>query len=48
MTLGMHRIPETRRTASGEILGWLFFYHLFRYYSGMAHLNVVCLAVVKS
>lgn len=50
MTLEMHRIPETRGQHLEKYLSGcgLFFTYLVSYYSGMAQLNVICLAVIKS
>lgn len=49
MTLEMHRIPETRGQHLEKYLSaWGFFSYLVSYYSGMAQLNVICLAVIRS
>lgn len=56
MTLAMHRIPETRgqhleKYLSGCVVLWFFFFffiYLVSYYSGMAQLNVSCLAIIKA
>lgn len=56
MTLEMHRIPETRGQhlekylSDCVVLIWFYFFftYLVSYFSGMAQLHVICLAIIKA